>query len=266
MRTMKRTLFLFLLLAFGATAYAGTKEDIAQLQRSLLEIQQQFWDLEERLKESKTVEASVKNLQDSNDGLREAQASLNAKLERILNEVQALNEKLDDTNRRVRDLSVPPVAAVVPPAASNEPEPSNVTSNPIPAPPPVSATIGEQQIYQDAMGQYTKGRFEQALRGFQDLLDQFPGSRMSADAQYMIGESYYGMKEYVDAVSEYDKVIKGYPDSDRVPGARLKKAFSLFSLGKKGQGVVELQSITQRYPNTKEAEIARQRLEELGLE
>jgi TolA-binding protein len=89
---------------------------------------------------------------------------------------------------------------------------------------------------------------------------------MSDDAQFMIGESYYGMKEYVDAVSEYDKVVKSYPDSDRVPGARLKKAFSLFSLGKKGQGVVELQQISQRYPNTKEAEIARQRLEELGLE
>jgi TolA-binding protein len=89
---------------------------------------------------------------------------------------------------------------------------------------------------------------------------------MADDAQFMIGESFYGMKEYVDAVSEYDKVIKGYPDSDRVPAAKLKKAFSLFSLGKKGQGVMELQQIVQRYPSTKEAEIAKQRLSELGLE
>ena len=89
---------------------------------------------------------------------------------------------------------------------------------------------------------------------------------MADDAQYMIGESYYSMKEYVDAVTEYDNLIKKYPDSENVPGARLKKAFSLYSLGKKGQSVIELQQIVQRYPNTKEGQIARQRLAELGLD
>jgi TolA-binding protein len=74
------------------------------------------------------------------------------------------------------------------------------------------------------------------------------------------------MKEYVDAVAEYDKVVKRFPDSNNIPGARLKKAFSLFQLGKKGQGVVELQQIVQRYPNTKEAKIAEERLAEMGLE
>ncbi|MCI0414522.1 tol-pal system protein YbgF [bacterium] len=262
---MKRILVLFLFVAFGVTAYAGTKEDMAQIQRNLLEIQQQFWDLEKKLKDnSASVEATVKSVQGSTEELRQVQATLNAKLEKILNELQALHEKVEDTNRRVRDLSVP-AAGGMPPGATNPVE--EPRQNPNPAPPqPTAAGIGEQQVYQNAMGEYTKGRFEQALRGFQDLLDQFPNSKLSDDAQFMIGESYYGMKEYVDAVSEYDKVIKSYPDSDRVSGARLKKAFSLFSLGKKGQGVIELQQIVQRYPSTKEAEIARQRLEELGLE
>src|SRR5687767_10816500 len=118
---MRRTLFLVLLITFGAvTAQAGTKEDIAQLQRNLLEIQQQFWDLEERLKNNSSVDVTLKDLQNANDELREAQASLNAKLERILNEVQALNGKLEETNQRVRDLSVP--AAVRPqPAITTDP-------------------------------------------------------------------------------------------------------------------------------------------------
>lgn len=271
---MKRILFLLMITGLiCSSAGAGTKEDIAQIQRNLLEIQQQIWDLEARLKNNTdSVEGTVKGVQDSTQELRQVQASLNAKLERILNEVQALNEKIEDTNRRVRDISVP--TAMAPPVNSSEA--TDTFTDPAPSPRPPSTTtpppataagsMGDQQLYQDAIGQYTKGRFEQALRAFQDLLDQFPGSPMSDDAQFMIGESYYGMKEYVDAVSEYDKVVKSYPDSDRVPGARLKKAFSLFSLGKKGQGVVELQQISQRYPNTKEAEIARQRLEELGLE
>ena len=271
---MKRILFFVFLIAFSAAkAQGGTKEDIAQIQRNLLEIQQQIWDLEARLKNNtSSVEGTVKGVQDSTEEMRQVQASLNAKLERILNEIQVLNEKIDDTNRRVRDITVPAATALPQgPSDSMEPPEGNVQPVPSTRPPAASsssATLagGEQQLYRDAMGDYTKGRFEQALRGFQDLLDQFPGTSLSDDAQFMIGESYYGMKEYVDAVSEFDKVVKSYPDSDRVPGARLKKAFSLFSLGKKGQGVVELQQISQRYPNTKEADIARQRLEELGLE
>jgi tol-pal system protein YbgF len=153
---------------------------------------------------------------------------------------------------------------VVPPA---NPADTAETQTSTAAPPPAAQVTGdEQQLYREASALYTKGRFEQALRSFQDLLDQFPGSSLSDDAQFMIGESYYGLKEYVDAVSEYDKVVKGYPDSDRVPGARLKKAFALFALGKQGQGVVELQQIRQRYPDTKESEIARQRLQELDLD
>jgi len=261
---MKRILVLFLFLVSGVTAYGGTKEDIAQIQRNLIELQQQFWDLEKKLKDTSPAETKLKNVEDSMEELRGVQANLNSKLERVLNEVQALNEKIEDTNRRVRELSLPPAAGV--PLANTNPV-EEAPENPVPAPSqPPQGGVGEQQVYQAAMGEYAKGRFEQALRAFQDLLDQFPNSRMSDDAQFMIGESYYGMKEYVDAVSEYDKVIKSYPDSDRVPGARLKKAFSLFSLGKKGQGVIELQQIVQRFPSTKEAEIARQRLEELGLE
>jgi len=261
---MKRILVLFLFLAFGVTAYGGTKEDIAQIQRNLLEIQQQFWDLEKKLKDTSSVDTTVKNVQDSMEELRGVQANLNAKLEKVLNEVQTLHEQMEDTNRRVRELSIPS-AAGMPPTTTNPVEEPDENRAPAPSQPP-PAGVGEQQVYQTAMGEYAKGRFEQALRAFQDLQDQFPNSRLSDDAQFMIGESYYGMKEYVDAVSEYDKVIKSHPDSDRVPGARLKKAFSLFSLGKKGQGVIELQQIVQLYPTTKEAEIARQRLEELGLE
>ena len=56
------------------------------------------------------------------------------------------------------------------------------------------------------------------------------------------------------------------PLAANVAAARLKKAFSLFALGKKGQGVIELQQIEQQYPNSKEAQIARQRLAEMGLD
>jgi tol-pal system protein YbgF len=281
-----------LILSFSVVsfAFAGTKEDLEQVQRNVIELQRQFWDLGKQLEtDSTNFQNTAKGLQTTTDQLRDNQAALNAKLESILNQMQAFNEKLDETNRRLKELSSAGMQrpmVVTPgetqsdantagtgntPSGSQVNEPENGSSpgsmNPG-ATQPVAGVAGvpEQQLYQESLAQYTRAKYEQALRGFQDLLDQYPRSAYADDAQYMIGESYYGMKEYVDAVTEYDKVVKRYPDSDKVPGARLKKSFSLFSLGKKGQAVVELQQIVQLYPSSKEAQIARQRLAELGLD
>lgn len=266
-------LVFFLLATFS---FGGTKEDIEQVNRNVLDLQRQFWDLGKELQNTTVaVNETVKKLQGSNEEVRDNQAALNAKLESILNQLQAINEKLNETNRRIKDLESSGVrgSGMSNPGSAAPAADQNPDSNPgsvEPTLPSRNETIAgspdEQQLFRGATAQYSKGEFEQALRGFQDLLDQYPNSRLADDAQYMIGESYYGMKEYVDAVTEYDHVIKRYPDSDRVPGARLKKAFSLTALGKKGQAVVELQQIVQRYPSSKEAQIARQRLAELGLD
>lgn len=280
---MKVFSLLFLLLAVASSVFAGTKEDLEQVQRNVIDLQRQFWDLGKQLESnSANFQNTAKSLQTTTDELRDNQATLNSKLESILNQMQALNEKLDETNRRLKDLSSAGLQRpmIVTPNNAAPDQNSGTTGAPPggaqvtqPAQNPGStqpvggiAGVPEQQLYQESLAQYTRGKYEQALRGFQDLLDQYPSSAYADDAQYMIGESYYGMKEYVDAVTEYDKVIKRYPDSDKVPGARLKKSFSLFSLGKKGQAVVELQQIVQLYPSSKEAQIARQRLAELGLD
>jgi len=228
----------FLLATFS---FAGTKEDIEQVNRNVLDLQRQFWDLGKELQNTTTAfNETVKKLQGSNEEVRDNQAALNAKLESILNQLQAINEKLNETNRRMKELessgvrssalTTPPNPA---PAGGQNPglEPPEPSRNQT-----IAGSPDEQQLFRDATAQYSKGEFEQALRGFQDLLDQYSNSRLADDAQYMIGESYYGMKEYVDAVTEYDQVIKRYPDSDRIPGAHLKKAFSLTALGKKRTG------------------------------
>jgi tol-pal system protein YbgF len=270
---MKISISLFLFISFGALSFAGTKEDIEQVQRNVLELQQQFWNLDSTLKANNTaLQSTAKKLEESSEQLRDNQAALNAKLESILNQIQALGEKLEETNRRIKELGSggyqQPAATPANPNLDDSdfqmlnPSPSNPQTGVVPG----QGTVSEQQLFQAARAQYSQGKFEQALRGFQDLLDQYPGSSLADDAQFMIGEAYYNMKEYVDAVAEYDKVIKRYPDSDNVPGARLKKAFALFSLGKKGQAVVELQQIVARYPSSKEAQIAGQRLAELVLD
>ena len=236
----------FLLIVFFSTfTFAGTKEDLEQVQRNLLDLQQQFWNLDSTLKTNNTaLQNTAKKLEEATDQLRDNQAALNAKLESILNQVQALSEKLDETNRRMKDLASSGYqrpAIVNPNPDLNAPANQTTTTPGDYVPPQANANqsqgaVSEQQLFQSAKAQYSQGKFEQALRGFQDLLDQYPGSSLADDAQYMIGESYYNMKEYVDAVAEYDKVIKRYPDSGERPRRSFEKSVRVVFTRKEGTG------------------------------
>jgi tol-pal system protein YbgF len=281
---MKRTIFLLFFFSLLSLAVAGTKEDIDQVQRNVLELQRQFWDLQKDLQANNTaIQEAVKKFQSSGDDVRNSQASINAKMDTILNQIQALNEKLDDTNRRLNELSAgglrppqanPPVSGQNPAPPENNPQNLQNPQNTV-QPPGDNASGGqmagtgsvpERQLFQSAMAQYSGGRFEQALRGFQDLLDQYPNSSLADDAQYMIGDSYYAMKEYLDAAIEYDKVVKHFPESPKVPDAKLKRAYSFLSMNKPGQAVIELQEIVQRYPDSEAAKKAKAQLAKLKVD
>src|SRR5262249_11379875 len=136
---MKRTIFLLFFFSLVSLAVAGTKEDIDQLQRNVLELQRQFWDLQKDLQANNTaIQDAVKKLQGAGDDVRNSQASINAKMDTILNEIQALNEKVDDTNRRLNELSAgglrppqanPPITGQTPAPAENSPQNSQNPQN-----------------------------------------------------------------------------------------------------------------------------------------
>ena len=78
---------------------------------------------------------------------------------------------------------------------------------------------------------------------------------------------------YEDPVNGYPKTyarddipkLERYPDGNKSSSAQLKKAYALLELQQKQAGVRELRSLIQRYPNTNDANLARQRLKKLGI-
>ena len=61
-------------------------------------------------------------------------------------------------------------------------------------------------------------------------------------------------------------MLTRYPRSDKVPSALLKKGYSHLELGERPQGVVQLQHVIRSYPTSDEANLARQRLREIGVD
>ncbi len=95
------------------------------------------------------------------------------------------------------------------------------------------------------------------------FLVQFPQHELAGNAQYWLGEVDYSQKKYELAISEFDKVIKNYPKSEKVPAALLKTAYANIELKKKPAATAILRQIIKEYKNSEEAKLARDRLRKL---
>ena len=123
----------------------------------------------------------------------------------------------------------------------------------------VSTRTGD--LYKDAYETYQKGDYEGARRKFEAFLKQYPNTELSDNAQFWIGETYYGKKDYEKAILEYEKAIAKYPEGDKVPAALLKQALAFLELGDKTNGRNLLKRVIERYPQSEQADMAKKRLE-----
>ncbi len=120
-----------------------------------------------------------------------------------------------------------------------------------------------EEVYTKALNDYHKGNYDLAISGFRSYLTFYPKTSLVPNAQYWLGESYYGQRKYREAIREFDKLIKEYPDSAKVPGAMLKQGYAYLELNEKAQGKRVLQELKNKFPNSGDARRAQDTLQGL---
>jgi len=108
-----------------------------------------------------------------------------------------------------------------------------------------------------------KKDYTKALIVFKDFLKENPKHELSDNARYWIGEIYYVRGEFGKAVLEFNKVIKNHPGGDKVAAAILKQSYSFEKLGSTKEAGMLLRKVIKKYPDSTEAEIAKEHLENL---
>ncbi|MBS1127144.1 MAG: ybgF, partial [Nitrospirae bacterium] len=61
----------------------------------------------------------------------------------------------------------------------------------------------------------------------------------------------------------YESLLKKYPDSKKTGSALLKQAFSFIEIGDAKTGKIILNKLIEKYPDSKDAELARKKLSAL---
>ncbi|MEO8056098.1 MAG: tol-pal system protein YbgF [Acidobacteriota bacterium] len=223
--------------------------------------------------------------------LLRSNADLGAKFDELTREMQTLAGKLEDTNRRLSQLSqqiaevqsragsaAAAVPVIAPPgpggAAAPAGAPAPTAAGGLVAVPaagagaaasaPKGGGISPADLFAQATADYQRGRYDLSRQGFEDYAEKFPRTDLSDDALYWAGECWSAQKKPHEAIAAYDKLFRTYPQSDKAAAAHLKKGLAHLDLAEKAQAMVELNYVVNQFPGSDEAKSARQRLKALG--
>ncbi|MBI5475162.1 MAG: outer membrane protein assembly factor BamD [Ignavibacteriales bacterium] len=96
----------------------------------------------------------------------------------------------------------------------------------------------------------------EAIKEFEIVKIQFPGSTVADDAQYYLAETRFKMEEYLLAAEEYQELRRNMSASNFVPKAQFKIALCYFNLSPKSgldqqytyRAIDEFQTFMEYYP------------------
>jgi len=111
---------------------------------------------------------------------------------------------------------------------------------------PSSAT----EIYLRAFSDYTSGRYDKAIAGFESFLEYYPDNEYAANAEFWIGECYYSQQKFTEAATQFVGMAQNYPQSARAPNALLKAAQAYHELGHTDQAREIVDFLREQYPDS----------------
>jgi tol-pal system protein YbgF len=153
-------------------------------------------------------------------------------------------------------------------AASAAPVASNTASQPATA--GSSAAAGDpaaaQAAYDVAFKAIRAGNYVEASREFRSFIQQYPNHALAPNAWYWLGESYYATTNYPVALESFQQLLSQFPQSDKAPDALLKVGYSQLELKQTAAAKATLTKVTTKYPGSKVASLAQERLQRLQLQ
>jgi outer membrane protein assembly factor BamD len=136
-----------------------------------------------------------------------------------------------------------------------------------------TAAMGDKEHFEYALKIYNNGEYESAMKEFEAIILQYPGSEIVDDAQFYLGQCHYNRKEYLLGAYEYSKLIKNMASSSFVPEAQFMLASCYFQLSPAypldqkytKKAIEEFQAFVDFFPADKRVADAEAKMKDLYL-
>lgn len=186
----------------------------------------------------------------------------------VLTETERIDARLDQFDARIADMAdrinrislrvgagrgdITPVQPGFRPATDTAPRPTDTVG------------VEEDQLYNTAYLDFTRGKYDVAISEFRQYLEAYPQSDNADNAQYWIGECFYSLGRLDSAETGFRRVIVAFPRGNKVPAAEYKLGLVYLAQNRKPEAKNQLRRVAKLYPGTNEARLAQDRL--LSLE
>jgi tol-pal system protein YbgF len=105
-----------------------------------------------------------------------------------------------------------------------------------------------QGQYERAYASLRQGELGDAEKQFAQFLAAYPQDPLASNAQYWLGESFYGRKEYDKAAQAFLAAYQKYPKGAKAPDSLLKLAMTLSQLEQKQEACATFKQLDRDYP------------------
>jgi tol-pal system protein YbgF len=275
----------------------AVSRDMIELQQQVAQILQGQQDMRSAMDSNNaTIKTLVQQSLDSVNKLsaemssvqkavQEVQANTGARIDTMAQQTQGLSDNLQDVQARVGKLSQQltdaqnllqsidgklsnqPGATGAPaaPGATGGPTTSNGAGDaPGGNPPPGLAPISADTLYQNALRDYTSGKYDLARQEFSDYIKNFPSNDLASNSQFYLGEIAYTQGDFKQAIGAYNAVLVNYPRSFKLAASQLKKGMAELESGERAAGIRDLRTVESHFPGSDESRRAHAKLREVG--
>ncbi len=233
-----------------------TKRDIEEVKSQLVTVERGNRETQQLVARMDSIIAAGAEADNKlRNDLRVSSRNIEQQISQLLENYNDLMQRIDELSRE-KVIKLPPRSS---PGAQNGPASSITPAEPQSQTPSFDCI----RAYDEAFILVRKSEYEKAIERFRVFLEKC-GQHENADAAYYwIGECYYSMEQYQQAITEFDYLLKSFQGSAKVAPALYKLARSKQELGRTDEARGLFQQIVEEHPGTLEAEQAKERLKDL---
>ncbi len=186
--------------------------------------------------------------------------TIDGRLDQFDAQIADVGDRLDRISRRVGAGRGDITPAKSESVTGTRPEPVKAdTTKPVPD----TVGLAEDELYNTAYLDFTRGKYEVAISEFRRYLSSFSGSDNADNAQYWIGESFYSLGKLDSAEAGFKQTIVGFPKGNKVPAAEYKLGLVYTAQNRKAEAANQFRRVVKEYPGSNEAKLAQDRLQTL---
>ncbi|MBI5439405.1 MAG: tol-pal system protein YbgF [Nitrosomonadales bacterium] len=246
---LKRCAIILLASCFAASAHASlfadddARKQIQQLEGRVLKLEELVTKLENAVNQQTKL---MLDLQGQIEALKSEISKLHGQNEELAHGLQDAEKREKDfyvdLDTRLRRFESADNAA---PASDNSSKAADTSDLNDPA--------LENRAFEAAYGLFKGGNHADAVKAFQEFLNKYPGSVHVQNANYLLGNAQFALKDYKNALSTYQGLIDNFPENSKTADVLFNVARCQQELKQAAAAQKTLKQLIAKFPNSEAA-------------